>query len=279
MLRKLMLLAITLTLFSLISCASVPEEPRYTMFSAPKEILSCSKFVILPVSVMNEYVPSGDSELDSYLQNNPEVWQKEIASYFLKMMTEKGLNRQVEMLHPTEFRKQLEVLLAKNNRKGFINPDTGTFDDGFYKLIMTDLAEQYKATLIVPRLILQQITASTGSSLTSMALGPVALLTLPLDLMSSNKVQWDGVSRSFETGSAKFSRVFGGSSRSAGIDALSLYVEGFDSNGKKFWSRGGFDVRSKIGATEIVKKDVNDIFKETDNLKESVAVSLELLFN
>lgn len=263
-------------LFS-VGCASTPKVERFSLIAPAKDILSSNRFVIAPVSLMEEYVPSGDEEVDKYLDGNGEMWQSEIASCLSKEFSEKGIKAEIIQVKPEEFKERLSSLLKKNGREGFFDPNTGSLDAAFLSNVMGDIAGQYNATLIAPHMVLLSIPVETSKSMSG-ALGPFALIGFAIDLASSPKVKWDGVSRSFETGGAKFLRVMG-TGQSASIDVLSLYVEGYGSKGREFWSRGGFDIRSKVGATEVVKKDVDEIFKGKENLTEAVRVAFDPLFS
>ncbi len=270
--KRLILLMLSFSLSFLIGCASVEE--RFSFINPAKEILSNNRFVVVPSSVIHEYVPC-DSDIDGYLKGDQEIWQKEIGTHLLKQFTEKGIKSGVELLNPSEFKKKLEASLAKNGRKGFMNPNTGTFDEDFYKDVMSDLAGQYKAPLIVPRLILKTASFSSAGI-----------------MRFSAKAKWDGVSRTVETGGSAFGRFMaaglGGERHVSGnAPVYSLHVEIYNSKGMAFWSNGGFDVKEKVsagfvGTADLVKREnIAELFgeKNKDNMKECIEVAFEPLLS
>ncbi len=259
--RGLIVLMMLVSLLYLIGCASVPTEQRFSLITPAKEILSNQRFVIVPTSVMQEYVPSGDVELDNYLKDNSEIWQPEIAAYLSKQFSEKGLKIEIVQVQPSEFKEKFDSLFR----------DRGIFnivaDKDPYKKLMSELASQFNATLVVPTLITKDVYAKGGFLLGS----------------GSLTAKWDGVSRSAESGGSKTLAFFTGSmdvGRRGGaiVKAISLHVEVYGSKSLKFWSNGGLDVRTIIGVTKAKVKELGDIFKEKDYIKESTKVALEPLF-
>lgn len=262
----------------IVGCASA--EKRYSFINPAKEILASNRFLIVPSSVMHEYCPC-DPDIDNYLKSNPEIWQKEVGAYLLKKFTEKGVKAGVEFVNPSEFKKKLEASLEKYGRKGFMNPNTGAFDGDLYKLVMSDLAGQYKTPLIIPRLILKTIEFESPF------------------IGVGTKAKWDGVSRQVETVGSAVGRYMlfgmlspgvlsGGSSVSGRAPVYSLHIEIFDNKGIAFWSNGGFDVKAKVSsglgikAPDLVKREnIGELFgeKNKDNIKECIMVAFEPLLS
>lgn len=69
-----------------------------------------------------------------------------------------------------------------------------------------------------------------------------------------------------------------GSHRGANVTVISLHLEVYDAKTLKFWSNGGFDVRSKAGVGKTALKEVTEIFKEKDYIEESIRVAFDPLF-
>lgn len=254
-----------LCLTCLIGCASVPTEERFSLVSPAKEILANNKFVIVSVSTMHEYVPSGDAEMDGYLNKNPEIWQKEIAECLRKKLGEKGINA-IEITQPSsaDFKDKLQSLLKKNGRDGFINPNTGKFDEELYKSVMLQLPGEYNANVVIPKLIIK--TAGFRS----------------LGVLDAPDAKWDGVSRNVETGGGKAMRFlagFGGDKTSSGtVGVLSLHLEIYNSKGLAYWANGGFDIKSRVGASGgSVKRENAEIFSSKSS-KERIQESVNMVF-
>lgn len=267
-------LVLAMMLLVLIGCASAPTEERFSLMSPAKEILANDKFLIAPMSVIHEYLSSGDKEVDSYLQGNGDIWQKEIAEFLEKKL---GSKAGILQISAAEFKDKIQAALKARGREGFINPNTGDYDAELYKDVIIGLAGQYKATLIVPNLTVK-LTPFYKGSLTSRAAGFAVLITMPLDALSSSKVAWDGVSRPFETGGSKLSGMFGGESE-GNLPVISLHIGMYNPDKMIFWGNGGFDVRSKAGANSIVQRDVKEIFNNQKHLKESIEVAFEPLLS
>lgn len=259
--RKSMMLLLTacLSLILFVGCASAPVEERFSLLSPAKEILSSNRFVIAPASVMCEYLPSTDTKLTEYVRDSKEIWQPEIASYLSTKFAEKGIRAEIIQIQPKEFREKL------NSVKGQGNFSAGTGTD-FYRRVMSNLAKEYNAILIVPTLITKDALATAKYRV----------------LYTSLRVEWDGVSRSAETGgSAALGMLKGDAAlfRKANVRVISLHIESYDSKNMKFWSNGGFDTRTVVSARQTITRDVADIFKGEDNMKESIKVVFEPLFS
>jgi hypothetical protein len=272
--RKVSYVAMAMLLVTLfIGCASAPE--RFSMITPAKEILANNRFAIVPTSVLSEYVPC-DEEIDKYLSSNAEIWQPEISSQLTKKFAEKGIKAEIISVKESDFKDKLQALLKRNGREGFMNPNTGNFDESLYRLVMCDLSGQYKAALITPRLILKT------APFTSAGL-----------MRFSAKAEWDGVKRTVETGGSavgRFLALGGGFQRNVSGHApvYSLRVEIFNQKEMAFWSNGGFDVKEKvsagfIGSADFKKREdiIGELFgeKNKDNMKESIEVALEPLFS
>lgn len=255
--KKFIIIAGFISLFLFVGCASAPVEERFSLVSPAKEILSDSKFVIVPASIINEYLPSSDVNLDEYIRDSKEIWQPEIASYLVKKFSDKGIKAEIIQIQPKEFREKL------NSVKGQGNFSAGTRSD-YYRRVMSDLAKEYNATIIIPTLITKDVLATAKYRV----------------LYTSLTAEWDGVSRSAETGGSKALSMLKGDAalgRKDYVRVISLHLEGYDSKNMKFWSNGGFDTRSVVSASKTIMRDVADIFKGQDYMTESIKVAFEPL--
>lgn len=175
MLRRLIAITIFLSLVFVIGCASTPEVVRYSLLSSPREILTSNRFVIAPASVMHQYVSSGDIEIDSYLKDNSEIWQVEVAAQLKNRLNEKGFKAEIVHPQPGEFKEKLKNVLKQKGREAFYI--SKNLDLNFYNSVMSELAVQYNATIIVPTLIIKTVYAKQGT------------------IGGSIKAKWDGVFR------------------------------------------------------------------------------------
>lgn len=264
MLKRLMVVAALLSLFFVIGCASAPKEKevRYSLLSSPREILTSNRFVIAPASVMHQYVSSGDVEIDSYLKDNNEIWQAEVAAQLKNKLDKKEFKAEIVQPQAVEFKEKLKSILKEKGRDTFYG-SRKSLDLTFYNSVMSALAGQYNATLVVPTLITKNVYAEKGT-------------------VGSIKAKWDGVSRGAETGGSKALAFFTGEMdvgyrEGKNLTVISLHLEGYDAKTLKFWSNGGFDVRSKAGVGKAVLKEVTEIFKEKGYIKQSIKVAFEPL--
>lgn len=217
-------------------CAAAPP-PRFDLKPSAAEVKAAPQLTVLPVSVVQEYLPSGDADLDRSLVGNGEVWGPEITAHLTGALPSKGNKAAVALLGPAEARAKIEAALAAKGRKGFRSSSDGTFDHELFEATMASLAAQNGGTLVVPRLVLRDARVGRGFG----------------DFFSH--ARWDDVARGVESGGSKVLTVLSGfNTRSSPreitgeITAYSLRVDVFRASGLAYWACGGFEVPGKIGA-------------------------------
>jgi predicted alpha/beta hydrolase family esterase len=259
-----------LTCTFLYACVSTPKQPRFSIIKSKSSILQTGKIVIAPVKVIQEYVPSGDEEMDNYLVNHTEIWQHAIRAYLIKNLSSKDIN--VEIADVDTFKNTLESTLEKYGHKGFINPDTGELDENLFKSVMKDIAAQYNSSLVVPSIILKT------AHFTNKRL---------FNIFASAKAQWDGISRTVDT--SGFKRFLASNNPAfqkfveGDIPVYSLHVEVYDPQGLVYWGNGGFELRYKldpgiISGEKFKKVNVESLFQNNEkHINEAVEKALEML--
>ncbi len=267
--RLCVLVTCLLVTFFLSGCSFGPNQPRYALIAPAKEAFKTGKLVVVPAKVMQEYVSSGDKAMDAYLTSHPEVWQKPIAEYLQETLHKKMINVKIVQVNCENFKNLLQKVLAKYGRKGFINPTTDKFDEKFYKQVMLDLANQYHATLVVPYLILK------SAHFTNKRL---------FDLLGTAKADWDGVSRTVDTGGSNFEHFILQEQVEGNIPVYSLHVEIYTPQRQIYWGNGGFDLKCKLKAGfgndrfENIKLD--SLFQNNEkHIQEAVEQAFGLFVN
>jgi hypothetical protein len=268
MLKKLFILCLA---FFLIACGS-RQILRYNFVTPKEDILKSQEFVIVPLSVIHEYYPSGDSDLDHFLQDTIEFWQGGIEKYIKNKLSENGNNSNVRTVDRVEFKEKLAGYFNEEGREGLFNPKTGQIENTLWeKMIKRYASESPNSTIIFPQLLIKNAPYSGGN-------------------MSIN-VRWDGVTRQAMTGGSKVGGFFSGmmgskKSYSGTVPAYSLHVEFYSSQNLCFWSNGGFDIASRIGtsywsaSSEHIPREYKEVFgsKNHKNMAHCINVTFDPLF-
>ncbi len=220
---------------------------------------------ILPIGVMNDYLPSGNDDVDKQVTLNTAKLDNEILAYVKKVNPKLSI-----IAIPVEqAQKDIETILKKSNVKGFYVSEG--FDGALYSKSIKELSEQYKGRILAPRLIKRTAHCQHKSHLLSMG------------LTGGWYAEWDGVDdRSASAIIGPFGNI-GHSQYGVSIDALSLNIEIYSFKGREYWAYGGFEVLTLVKAFgKVEQRKPEEIFSSSDtisNIKKSVALCLEPFFD
>lgn len=254
-------------------CASTPKSVMDdNMIYRTKKLMDANKIIVAPLKVAMEYYPCLHGDTNQWIAKNKEIWNPEIALKLQEKLKERGSYAEIIEISENDFRNRISVLLRANGKKGFYDAQSGQFSEELFDTTMKEIAKQYNAILVLPRLIVDSADFYVSG-------GSLLALVLP-----SPNIGFAGVSRPFMTFGAKFERGLGGADLYGEIPVLELKIRFYHSDIPLYSSYGGYDVLRTVGdwgGTTLSPKSADDLFKTRDAevyLKEAVSVAVKKAF-
>lgn len=219
---------------------------------------------VLPIGVMNEFLPSGNDNVDRETAINGVKLDNEILAYIRKYNSKFS----IVLLPIKQTEKDIEKALKRHNAQGFYAD--GNFNDALFASTMKELSEQYRGRILVPRLVERTAFCEYKKYL------------LSLGLAGRWFADWDGVEdRSASSIIGLFGNI-GHDYRGVSVDALSLDAEIYSAKGREYWSYGGFEVLTTLKAFGKVKhRTADEIFSSShaaSDFKAAVNLCLQPFF-